>query len=74
MDEVGSSKQEVTLAKVDEMEEHVAVEQELEEDESPPPRELGRLDAELKKVYMDEGLKFYSFWSKAWVSRIIFNL
>ena len=74
MDEVGSSKQEVTLSKVEEMEEHVAVEQELEEDESPPPRELGRLDAELKKVYMDEGLKFYSFWSKAWVSRIIFNL
>ena len=63
MDEVGSSKQEVTLSKVEEMEEHVAVEQELEEDESPPPRELGRLDAELKKVYMDEGLKFYSFWS-----------
>ena len=71
---MGSSKQEVTLSKVEEMEEHVAVEQELEEDESPPPRELGRLDAELKKVYMDEGLKFYSFWSKAWVSRIIFNL
>ena len=63
VDEVGSSKQEVTLSKVEEMEEHVAVEQELEEDESPPPRELGRLDAELKKVYMDEGLKFYSFWS-----------
>ena len=74
MDEVGFSKQAVTLSKVDEMEEHVAVEQELEEDESPPPRELGRLDAELKKVYMDEGLKFYSFWSKAWVSRITFNL
>ena len=55
MDEVGSSKQAVTLSKVDEMEEHVAVEQELEEDELPPPRELGRLDAELKKkVYMDE--------------------
>ena len=63
VDEVGSSKQEVTLSKVEEMEEHVAVEQELEEDESPPPRELGRLDAELKKVYIDEGLKFYSFWS-----------
>ena len=63
VDEVGFSKQAVTLSKVDEMEEHVAVEQELEEDESPPPRELGRLDAELKKVYMDEGLKFYSFWS-----------
>ena len=62
-EEAGSSKQDVTLSKVDEMEEHVAVEQELEEDESPPPRELGRLDAELKKVYMDEGLKFYSFWS-----------
>ena len=46
---MGSSKQEVTLSKVDEMEEHVAVEQELEEDELPPPRELGRLDAELKK-------------------------
>ena len=46
-EEVGSSKQEVTLSKVDEMEEHVAVEQELEEDELPPPRELGRLDAEL---------------------------
>ena len=46
---MGSSKQEVTLSKVDEIEEHVAVEQELEEDESPPPRELGRLDAELKK-------------------------
>ena len=43
------------MSKVDEMEEHVAVEQELEEDELPPPRELGRLDAELKKVYMDEG-------------------
>ena len=39
------------MAKVDEMEEHVAVEQELEEDESPPPRELGRLDAELKKKF-----------------------
>ena len=48
-EEVGSSKQEVTLSKVDEIEEHVAVEQELEEDEPPPPRELGRLDAELKK-------------------------
>ena len=48
-EEVGSSKQAVTLAKVDEIEEHVAVEQELEEDELPPPRELGRLDAELKK-------------------------
>ena len=48
-EEVGSSKQEVTLSKVEEIEEHVAVEQELEEDESPPPRELGRLDAELKK-------------------------
>ena len=46
---MGSSKQEVTLSKVDEIEEHVAVEQELEEDELPPPRELGRLDAELKK-------------------------
>ena len=63
VDEVGFSKQAVTLSKVDEMEEHVAVEHELEEDEPPPPRELGRLDAELKKVYMDEGLKFYSFWS-----------
>ena len=48
-EEVGSSKQAVTLAKVEEIEEHVAVEQELEEDEPPPPRELGRLDAELKK-------------------------
>ena len=48
---MGSSKQEVTLAKVDEIEEHVAVEQELEEDELPPPRELGRLDAELKKKF-----------------------
>ena len=58
-EEVGSSKQEVTLSKVEEIEEHVAVEQELEEEEPPPPRELGRLDAELKKkVYMDEGLKF----------------
>ena len=46
---MGFSKQAVTLSKVDEIEEHVAVEQELEEDESPPPRELGRLDAELKK-------------------------
>ena len=50
-DEVGFSKQAVTLSKVDEMEEHVAVEQELEEEESPPPRELGRLDAELKKKF-----------------------
>ena len=50
-EEVGSSKQEVTLSKVDEIEEHVAVEQELEEDELPPPRELGRLDAELKKQF-----------------------
>ena len=49
MDEVGSSKQAVTLSKVDEMKEQVAVEQELEEEEPPPPRELGRLDAELKK-------------------------
>ena len=50
-EEVGSSKQAVTLSKVDEIEEHVAVEQELEEDELPPPRELGRLDAELKKQF-----------------------
>ena len=48
-EELGSSKQAVTLSKVDEMEEHVAVEQELEEEEPPPPRELGRLDAELEK-------------------------
>ena len=54
-EEAGSSKQDVTLSKVDEMEEHVAVEQELEEDELSPPRELGRLDAELKIFfYMDE--------------------
>ena len=51
VDEVGFSKQAVTLSKVDEMEEHVAVEHELEEDELPPPRELGRLDAELKKKF-----------------------
>ena len=39
------------MAKVDEIEEHVAVEQELEEEDPPPPRELGRLDAELKKKF-----------------------
>ena len=51
---MGSSKQEVTLSKVEEIEEHVAVEQELEEEELPPPRELGRLDAELKKKSLHE--------------------
>ena len=45
---MGSSRQAVTVSRVDEREEHVAVEQELEEDEPPPPSDMGRLDAELR--------------------------
>ena len=33
---------------MDEREEHVAVEQELEDDEPPPPSDIGRLDAVLR--------------------------
>ena len=45
---MGSSRQAVTVSRVDEREEHVAIEQELEEDEPPPPSDMGRLDAELR--------------------------
>ena len=45
---MGSSRQAVTVSRVDEREEHEAIEQELEEDEPPPPSDMGRLDAELR--------------------------
>ena len=44
---MGSSRQAVTVSRVDEREEHVDVEQELE-DEPPPPSDMGRLDAVLR--------------------------
>ena len=47
-EEVGSSKQAVTVSRVDEREEHVAVEHELEDEEPPPPSDMGRLDAVLR--------------------------
>ena len=47
-EEVGSSRQAVTVSRVDEREEHVAVEQELEDEELPPPSDMGRLDAVLR--------------------------
>lgn len=47
-EEVGSSRQAVTVSRVDEREEHVAVEQELEDDEPPPPSDMGKLDAVLR--------------------------
>ena len=45
---MGSSIQAVTVSRVDEREEHVDVEQELEDDEPPPPSDIGRLDAVLR--------------------------
>ena len=45
---MGSSRQAVTVSRVDEREEHVDVEQELEDGEPPPPSDMGRLDAVLR--------------------------
>ena len=45
---MGSSIQAVTVSRVDEREEHVDVEQELADDEPPPPSDMGRLDAVLR--------------------------
>ena len=45
---MGSSRQAVTVSRVDEREEHVDVEQELADDEPPPPSDMGRLDAVLR--------------------------
>ena len=45
---MGFSKHAVTVSRVDEREEHVAVEQEPEDDEAPPPSDMGRLDAALR--------------------------
>ena len=45
---MGSSRQAVTVSRVDEREEHVAVEQELEDDEPPPPSDMGKLDVVLR--------------------------
>ena len=45
---MGSSRQAVTVSRVDAREEHVAVEHELEDEEPPPPSDMGRLDAVLR--------------------------
>ena len=45
---MGFSKHAVTVSRVEEREEHVAVEQEPEDDEVPPPSDMGRLDAVLR--------------------------